>query len=81
MGTVTVQIELDEATANALADPRRLAAVTELIKLAVRPTGQDDPLITLFEQTARDAVAMGMTDADIEVELADWKAERAARRG
>ena len=80
MGTVTVQIEVDEATAEALADPHRLAAVTQLIKLAVRPTGQDDPLIELFEQTARDAAAAGLTEADIEAELATWKAEQAARR-
>ena len=76
-----VQIPVDEATAAALADPRRLAAVSELVKLAVRPTGQDDPLIVLFEETAKDAEAAGLTEADIEAELAAWKAERAARRG
>jgi hypothetical protein len=81
MGTVMVQIPVDEATAEALADPRRLAAVTELVKLAVRPAGPNDPLIALLEQTARDAAEAGLTEADIEAELAAWKAERATRPG
>jgi hypothetical protein len=53
MATVTVELELDEETAAALADPHRRAAVTELVKLAVRPTGKNDPLIALFERTGR----------------------------
>ena len=79
MGTVMVQIPVDEATAARLADPRRLAAISHLIELAVRPTEHDDPLIALFEKTSREAAAAGLTDADIDAELALWKAERSAK--
>jgi len=75
---VTVQLDLDEETAARLTDPRQLAAVAEVAKLAVRPTGKHDPLALLFEQTRKDAAAAGLTDEDIDAELAAWKAERAA---
>ena len=80
MATVTVELRLDEETAARLNNPSQLAAVTELIKLAVRPTGYDDPLIALLEQTSRDAAEAGPTDADIDAELAARKTARAAKQ-
>ena len=78
MGTVTVELQLDEETAARLTDPRQLSAVAEMVKLAVRPTGKRDPLALLLEQTRKDAAAAGLTDEDIDAELLAWKAERAA---
>jgi hypothetical protein len=81
VSTVMVEIPVDEATAEALADPHRLAAVAELVKSAVHPTEGNDLLSWVLESTARKAAAAGLTEQDIENELATWKAERAARKG
>jgi hypothetical protein len=78
MATVTLELQLDEETAARLADPGRLASITELVKFALRPKEGPDPLIALFEQTSREAAAAGLTDAEIDAELAAWKAERSA---
>lgn len=78
MTTVTVELQVDEETAARLTDPRQLAAVTELVNRAVRPTGNHDPLALLMLQTRRAAAEAGLTDEDIDAELAAWKAERAA---
>ncbi|HEY3845535.1 MAG TPA: hypothetical protein VGL95_00315 [Acetobacteraceae bacterium] len=80
MSTVMIEIPVDEETAAALADPHRRRAVGELVKLMVRPTAGNDPLATLLETTRRAAAAAGLTDQDIDDELAAWKAERAASR-
>jgi hypothetical protein len=80
MSTVMIEIPVDEETAAALADPHRRQAVGELVKLMVRPTAGNDPLATLLETTRRAAAAAGLTDQDIDDELAAWKAERAASR-
>jgi hypothetical protein len=78
MGVVMVEIPVDEGTAAALADPHRRDAAGELVKLAVRPTAGNDPLAVLLETTRREAAAAGLTDQDIDEELAAWKAERSA---
>lgn len=79
MGTVMVEIPVDEETAAALADPHRRRAIGEAVKVMVRHTGTD-PLIALLEQTSREAAEAGLTEEAIEEELGAWKAERAARR-
>ena len=56
-------------------DARRLEAVGRLVDRLVRP-GTDDPLVALFERTAAEARAVGLTEAEIEAELAAHKAER-----
>lgn len=80
MNTVMVEIPVDEETAAALADPHRREAVGELVKLAVRPTAGNDPLAALLEVTRSEAAAAGLTDQEIDEELAVWKADRAGRR-
>lgn len=80
MGTVMVEIPVDEETAAALADPHRREAVGELVKLAVRPSAGNDPLGALLDTTRREAAKLGLTDQEIDEELAAWKAERAAQR-
>jgi len=48
-----------------------------LIDRLVRP-GTDDPLIELFEKTAAEARESGLTEHEIEAELAAYNAERRA---
>ena len=71
----TVEIPVEEATAAALTDARRREAVGRLIDLLVRP-GANDPLIALFERTAAEAWDAGLTEAEVEAELAAYNAER-----
>ena len=43
--------------------------------MLIRPDA-DDPLITLFKRTSAEAEAAGLTEADIDAELAAYNAER-----
>jgi hypothetical protein len=70
-----IEIPVEAATATALSDARRLEAVGRLVDRLVRP-GADDPLIALFERTAAEAREAGLTEAEIEAELAAYDAER-----
>lgn len=70
-----IEIPVEEATAAALSDARRREAVGRLVDRLVRP-GANDPLAALFERTAAEAAAAGMTEAEIEAELAAFNAER-----
>lgn len=70
-----IEIPVAEATAAALSDARRREAVGRLVDRLVRPEG-DDPLIALFERTTAEAREAGLTEAEIEAELASYNAER-----
>ncbi len=70
-----IEIPVEAATAAALSDARRREAVGRLVDRLVRP-GADDPLIALFERTAAEARQAGLTEAEIEAELAAYNAER-----
>ena len=72
-----IEIPVEEATAAALSDIRRREAFGRLIDRLVRP-GADDPLIALFERTAAEAQAAGLTEAEVEAELTVYNAERRA---
>lgn len=72
-----IEIPVQEATAAALSDARRREAVGRLVDRLVRP-GADDPLVALFERTAADAKERGLTEAEIDAELAAYNAERRA---
>jgi hypothetical protein len=71
----TIEIPVEEATAAALSNARRREAVGRLVDRLVRP-GADDPLLALFERTAAEAQDAGLSEADIEAELAAYNAER-----
>jgi hypothetical protein len=71
-----IEISVDSETARALADPRRLEAVGRLIDRMVRPSAKNDPLAAVLEATAADAREQGLTDDDIDTELAAYNAER-----
>ena len=70
-----IEVPVEEATASALSDVRRLQAVGRLIDRLVRP-GADDPLLALFELTATEARGAYLTDDEIVAELAVYNAER-----
>ena len=73
-----IDIFVEEATAAASSDPRCLEAVGHLMDRLVR-LGADDPSIALLERTAAEARNAGLTEADIEAELAAYNAKRRAR--
>ena len=70
-----IEIPVEKATATALNDSRRLAAIGRLVDRLVQP-GNDDPLIALFERTLSEARDSNMPDEEIEAELAAYNAER-----
>jgi hypothetical protein len=73
-----IEIPVEAETARALADDRRREAVGRLIDRMVRPTAADDPLAKVLEAAAREARDAGLTDDDIDAELAIYNAERRA---
>jgi len=75
--SVENRISVEAATAAALSDARRRAAVGRMVDRLVRP-GADDPLIALLERTAAEAREAGLTEAEIEAELAAYNAKRRA---
>ena len=70
-----IEVPVEAATAAALTDPRRLAAVGRLIDQLVQPGGSGR-LAALLERTAAEARASGLTAEEIEAELAAYNAER-----
>jgi hypothetical protein len=73
---VRVEIPVDEAAAEALQDADRRARVGRLVsQLALLHQGPD-PLEAVLERTSRAAQAVGLTDAEIDAELAAYNAER-----
>lgn len=73
----TIEIPVEAATAAALADDRRREVIGRLVDRMVRP-GTDDPLLPLLDRTAAEAQAAGLTEAEVEAELAAYNAERRA---
>lgn len=72
-----IEVPVEEATAAALSSARRLEAVGRLIDRLVRP-GADDPLVALLERIAAEAHGAGLTEDEINAELAAYNAERRA---
>ncbi len=81
MGVLTVEIQVDEEVAADLSEPVRLAAVGQLVSRMLRLTAASNPLGTLLDDIGRRAELAGLTQEDIDQEVAAWKAERAAPRG
>jgi hypothetical protein len=73
---VKVEIPVTPETAAALRDPRRAEAIGRMVDRIVRPIDGDDDLIAAFEATRTAARAAGLTDDDIDAELAAHRAER-----
>ena len=75
--TVLVTIPVSRQAAAALADEGRREKVGKLVSDMLRPlTPESDPLAALIAELKSEARADGLTDADIDAELAAYNAER-----
>lgn len=74
---VRVEIEVTPEAAARLADPEELRRAGVLVSrmIGARGTG-DDPLVRLLRETQKAAEEAGLTEADVEAELAAYNAER-----
>ncbi len=75
-GTVDVIIPVDPEAAAALADVRNRLAVGRLVSRVLRPQAGPSPLAQAISDMKAEARAAGLTDADIDAELAAYNAER-----
>ena len=74
---VLVPIPVSPAAAEVLADEGKRREVGELLSRMLRPTSpEDDPLAALIAEVKADARAGGLTDEEIDAELAAYNAER-----
>jgi hypothetical protein len=73
--TVDVTIPVEPEAAVALADARNRAVVGRLVSRVLRPRAGPSPLAQAIAEMKADARSAGLTDADIDVELAAYNAE------
>ena len=78
--TVDVTIPVEPEAAAALADARNREAVGRLVSRVLRPRSGPNPLAEAIVELKAEARAAGLTDAEIEAELAAYNAERRDRR-
>jgi hypothetical protein len=75
--TVMVEIPVTPEAAEALGDLERRERIGKLVSSMLRPPSPgDDPLATIFASIKSAARADGLTDEEIEAELAAYNAER-----
>jgi hypothetical protein len=74
--TVDVTIPVEPEAAAALADARNREAVGRLVSRVLRPRSGPSALAQAIAEMKADAMAAGLTDADIDAELAAYNAER-----
>jgi hypothetical protein len=74
--TVTVEIKVDEAVADALKDADRRARIGRLVSQVARLYQGPDPLAVVLERTSLPAQGAGLTDQEVDAELAAYSAER-----
>ena len=77
--TVDVTIPVGPEAAEALADARNRAAIGRLVSRVLRPHPGPSPLAQAIAEMKAEARAAGLTDADIDAELAAYNAERRNR--
>ena len=78
--TVNVTIPVEPEAALALADVRNREAVGRLVSRVLRPRSGPSPLAQAIADAKQEARANGLTDADLDAELAVYNAERRAPR-
>jgi len=74
--TVTIEINVDEAAADALKDADRRARIGRLVSQVARLYQGPDPLAAVLERTSVAARTAGLTDQEIDAELAAYNADR-----
>ena len=76
MDTVDVTIPVDHDAAGALSDVRNRQAIGRLVSRVLRPHAGPTPLAVSIAEMKAEARAAGLTDSDIDAELAAYNAER-----
>jgi len=74
--TIDVTIPVEPEAAAALADSRNREAVGRLVSRVLCPHAGPTPLARAIAAMKAEARATGLTDADIDAELAAYNAER-----
>ena len=74
--TVDVTIPVEPDAAAALTDARNREAVGRLVSRVLRPRAGPSPLARAIAELKAEARAAGLSDADINAELAAYNAER-----
>jgi hypothetical protein len=74
--TVDVTIPVEPAAAAALADVRNREAVGRLVSRVLRPRSGPSPLARAIAELKAEASSAGLSDAEIDAELAAYNAER-----
>jgi hypothetical protein len=74
--TVDVTIPVEPEVAAALADARNRDAVGRLVSRALRPHSGPSPLAQAIAELKAEVRAAGLTDAEIDAELAAYNIER-----
>jgi len=77
--TVDVTIPVEPEAAAALTDLRNREAVGRLVSRIFRPASGSTPLAQAIAEIKADARATGLSDAQIDAELAAYNAERRER--
>lgn len=78
--TVDVTIPVEPEAAAALADPRNREAMGKLVSRVLHPRSGPSSLAQIIAEIKADARAAGLTDDDIDAELAAYNAEGRDRR-
>lgn len=74
---VMVPIPLSPEAADALRDdPAKLTMASGLLNDVLRASARRDPLVAMMEAAGRKAQAAGLSESDVDAELAAWNAER-----
>lgn len=74
--TVSVTIEVEPGAAVALGDPRTRAAMGRLVSRVLNPRPGPSELTQAIAAAKAEARTAGLTDIDIDAELAAYNAER-----
>ncbi len=77
---VDVIIPVDPEVALALQSARNREAVGKLVSRVLRPQSGPSPLAQAIADMKADARAAGLTDEEVEAELATYKSERRVSR-
>jgi len=80
VSTIDVTIPVEPEAAAALADARNRAAVGRLVSRVLRPRAGPSALAQAIAELKAEARKAGLTDEDIDAELAAYNAERRDRR-
>ncbi len=85
--TVRISVPVSPEAAAALGDEDKLREIGRLVSALVlrapvagRELSADKGFVDVMLQTRADAAVSGLTDVEIDAELAEWKRERASRR-